>query len=95
MKMRDFDDWPPTTFSVTGSIRGAAVPVYAQEIRIGVVQFIQDTSVMFKRRFDSNKYCTCTIFVPNRTTANKVARILSKYFGANLLSIDDVEFPTD
>jgi hypothetical protein len=93
--MRDFDDWPPTTFSVTGSIHGEPVAVYAQEIRIGAVQFIRDSSVMFKGRFDSNKYCTCTIFVPNRTTANKVAVILSKHFGADLLSIGDVEFPAD
>ena len=78
-----------------GSNRGEAVSVYAQEIRIGVVRFIQDTSVMFKGRFDSNKYCTCTISVPNRTTANKVAVILSKHFGADLLSIGDVEFPID
>jgi hypothetical protein len=95
MRMRDLDGWPPTTFSVTGSNRGEAVPVYAQEIRIGVVRFIQDTSVMFKGRFDSNKDCTCTIFVPNRTTSNKVAVILSKNFGADLLSIGDVEFPID
>jgi hypothetical protein len=93
--MRNLDDWPPTTFSVTGSGRGDTVPVCSQQVRIGVVQFVQDTSVMFKGRFDSDKDCTCTIFVPDRPTANKVAAILSKRFGANLLSIGDVEFPTD
>jgi hypothetical protein len=93
MRMRDLDDWPPTTFSVTGSGSGDTVPVYAQEKRIGVVQFIQDTSVMFKGRFDSNKDCTCTIFVPNRLTAAKVAVVLSEHFGADLLSIGEVEFP--
>jgi hypothetical protein len=93
--MRDLDDWPPTTFSVTGSVSGEVVPVYAPEISIGVVRFVQDTSVMFKGRLDSNKDCTCTIFVPNRTTANRVAVIISKHFCADLLSIGDVEFPTD
>lgn len=93
--MRDFDDWPPSTFSVIGSNCSEAVPVYAQEIRIDVVQFIKDTSVMFKGKFDSNKYCTCTIFVPDRTTANKVAVILSKHLGADLLSIGDLEFPAN
>jgi hypothetical protein len=95
MRIQDFDDWPPTTFSVPGIDRGEAVPVYAQEIRIGVVQFIKDTCVIFKGRFDSNKHCTCTLFVPNRTLADKVAVILSKHFGADLLSIGDVEFPAD
>jgi hypothetical protein len=93
--MQDLDGWPPTTFSATGSVRGEAVPVYAQEINIGAVGFIQDTSVMFRGRFDSNKNCTCTIFVPNRLTAVKVAVILSENLGADLLSIGDVELPTD
>jgi hypothetical protein len=93
MKMRDLDDGPPTAFSMTGSVRGETIPVYAEKIRIGVVQFLHDTSVMFKGRFDSNKDCTCTIFIADRTTANKVTVIISKHFGANLLSIGDAETP--
>lgn len=95
MRMRDLDGWPPSTFSVTGSGRGDTVPVYAQQVTIGVVQFVQDNSVTFKGKFDSDKDCTCTIFVPNRTMASKVAVILSKHFGVNLLSIGDVELPAN
>lgn len=91
MRMRDLEDWPPSTFSVTGTGRGDTVPVYSQQVTIGLVQFVQDTSVMFKGKFDSDKDCTCTIYVPDRTTADKVAAVLSKHFGANLLSVGDVE----
>jgi len=95
MRMRDLDDWPPSTFSGTRSGRGDTVPVSSQQVTIGVVQFVQDTSVTFKGTFDSDKDCICTIFVRGRTTANKVAGVLSKHFGSNLISIGDIELPTD
>lgn len=91
MKVKDLPDWPPSNFSVTGG----PVPTHADQVTIGEVELVQDKSVTFNGTFDGGKPCRCPFFVPDRKTAEKVAKILRNSKGKILLSIANEELPED
>lgn len=95
MRVRELSDWPPSTFGVVGSERGTTVPTHAQQITIGDIEIVQDKSVSFKGKFDGDRDCRATIHVPNREAAEKMAAILKNHKGENLLSIGEMEIPTE
>jgi hypothetical protein len=93
MKMMDLAEWPPSHFSGSRG-RGSTLPTHADQVTIGKVQNVLDNCVRFSCGH-GKETVACSFFVPDLDTAKKVASILIEHKGKNLLSLREVEIPSD
>ena len=95
MRVMDLPDWPPSTFSITGTGRGDRVPTHAEQLTIAGIVLVHNDRIEIKCKFETDKDSECTLFVPDRKTAEKMAAIFRANIGNNLLSIGAIEIPAD
>lgn len=93
MKMMDLPEWPPSHFSGSRG-RGDTLPTHADQVTIGEIVNVLENCVRFACGYVNNTVA-CSFFVTDPDTAKKVASILREHKGKNLLSIRDVEIPSD
>jgi DNA-binding IscR family transcriptional regulator len=89
----DLPEWPPSYFSGSRG-RGDTLPTHADQVTIGDVVNVLENCVRFHCGHE-NDTVACSFFVPDIEIAQKVATILKAHQGKNLLSIRDVEIPSD
>lgn len=93
MRIMDLPEWPPSHFSGSRG-RGNTLPTHADQVTIGEVLNVLENCVRFSCGYGSETVA-CSLFVPDSDSARKVATILREHEGKNLLSIREVEIPSD
>lgn len=93
MRIMDLSEWPPPHFSAPRE-RSNILPTHADQATIGEVLNVLENCVRFRCGYGDDTVA-CSFFVPDVNTARKITRILEEHKDKNLLSIRDVEIPSD